>query len=111
MYRFDPDIVEKTLISGFYKSNDNTFLSYDLIKNSDVLTQMSKDKKMRERERAEMKVLDAAKANQIAALNAAVKFEIKGEINLIEFNRQHKLYNIYIIFYQLHFIYYMIYNC
>ena len=46
--------------------------------NSDVLTQMSKDKKMRERERAEMKVLDAAKANQIAALNAAVKFEIKG---------------------------------
>ena len=66
----------KTSISGFL--NDNTFLSYDIIKNSDVLTQMSKDKKMRERERAEMKVLDAAKANQIAALNAAVKFEIKG---------------------------------
>ena len=49
---------------------------------------MSKDKKMRERERAEMKVLDAAKANQIAALNAAVKFEIKGKINLIESSRQ-----------------------
>ena len=76
------------MISGFYQSYGATLLSYDIKINSDVLTQMSKDKKMRERERAEMKVLDAAKANQIAALNAAVKFEIKGKINFIESNRQ-----------------------
>ena len=43
----------------------------------DVLTQLSKEKKVKERERAEMKVIDAAKANQIAAINAAVKFELK----------------------------------
>ena len=36
-----------------------------------------KEKKAKERERAEMKVFDAAKAHQLAAVNAAVKFEIK----------------------------------
>jgi len=46
----------------------------------DVLAHLQKEKKSKERERAEMKVYDAAKAHQLAAVNAAasaVKFEIK----------------------------------
>ena len=45
---------------------------------TDVLSHLQKEKKVKEREREEMKAFDAAKqAHQLAAMNAAVKFEIK----------------------------------